>query len=311
MGGTANSPTGETVLITATSPVSRPKKGREAVQTASVGRIGDLQLNYARRNHKTIITRSHCTSPWHLLPPIYLDESGAAYTLLLNPSGGLVGGDRLSVTVALEEDAHVLISTPSANRVYRSLGEISVQEIHVDVGPNAVLEWVPEATIPFAGARYRQKLQVTLATGGTAFLWDTIAAGRIARGERWAFATLENEIRITTASGASALERFALDPKGDLSRVGLAQEWDYVASLYVINDAATAETWSRIEMRLAMILNEHTGPILGGASTPAVPGVVVKLLARTAPDLTTVLEQLWAAVRMELWNLPPVVWRKY
>ena len=38
--------------------------------------------------------RTSCQTPWHMLPPIYLDESGSAYTLLVNPSGGLVGGDQ-------------------------------------------------------------------------------------------------------------------------------------------------------------------------------------------------------------------------
>jgi len=96
-----------------------------------------------------------------------------------------------------------------------------------------------------------------------------------------------------------------------MGRVGLAEEWDYIASLYVINDAVTAETWSRLETTLAGVLDAHPGAIFGGVSTPAVTGVAVKLLARTAPDLTTVLEGLWATVRRELWNLPPVAWRKY
>lgn len=291
--------------------MSRPRTSREDGGIASVGRSGELRLAYARRNHKTIIARSHCTSPWHLLPAIYLDDTGAAYTLLLNPSGGLVGGDRLSIDMTLDQEAHVLISAPSANRVYRSLGEVSVQEVQVTVGPGAVLEWVPEPTILFAGSRYRQKLHVTLASGATTFLWDAIAAGRIARKERWAFTSLENEIRITTASGGAALERYALYPGTDLGRVGLAEEWDYVASLFVINDTVTTEFWSRLETKLASILVAHAGPILGGVSTPAVPGVVVKLLARTAPELTRVLEGLWAAVRADLWSLPPVVWRKY
>lgn len=280
-------------------------------RTASVGRIGKLRLTYERRDGKTIIARSHCTSPWHLLPAIYLDDTGAAYTLLLNPSGGMVGGDHLSINMQLDKEAHVLISAPSANRVYRSLDEVSVQEVQVTVGSSAVLEWVPEPTIPFAGSRYRQELHVTLAPGATTFLWDAFAAGRIARGERWAFASLENEIQITTASGASALERIALDPNTDLGRIGLAERWDYVASLFVISDAVATETWSRLETRLAEILDGHVGPILGGVSTLAVPGVAVKLLARTAPDLTSVREALWAVVRMELWNLPPVAWRKY
>jgi urease accessory protein len=190
--------------------------------------------------------------------------------------------------MTLDQEAHVLISAPSANRVYRSLGEVSVQEVQVTVGPGAVLEWVPEPTIPFAGSRYRQKLHVTLASGATTFLWDAIAAGRIARKERWAFTSLENEIRITTASGGAALERYALYPGTDLGRVGLAEEWDYVASLFVINDTVTTEFWSRLETKLASILVAHAGPVL-----------------------SRVLEGLWAAVRADLWSLPPVVWRKY
>jgi urease accessory protein len=298
-------------LIISSSPVARPRKSGVSIQTASVGRIGELRLDYARHEDKTIIARSHCTSPWHLLPAIYLDDTGAAYTLLLNPSGGLVGGDRLSIDMGLDEKAHVLISTPSANRVYRSLGEVSVQEIELRLGPGAILEWFPEHTLPFSGSRFRQSIHVKLASGATALLWDAIASGRIARGERWRFTSLENEIRITTASRGSALERFCLAPETELGRIGLAEGWDYVASFYVINDAVIAETWSRLETRLALVLDGHSGPILGGVSTLAVPGVVVKLLARTAPDLTSVLEALWAAVRKELWDLPPVAWRKY
>ena len=291
--------------------MSRPKKTPQAAPTEFVGRVGELRLDYARRDDRTILAGSHCTTPWHLLPPIYLDETGAAYTLLVNPSGGLVAGDRLSIDLRLDPLAHVVISAPSANRVYRSLGEVSVQDVRIHVGAGALLEWLPEHTIPFGGSRYRQTIHVTLAPGATILLWDAFASGRIARKERWAFASLENEIRITTATGSSVLERFALDPTTDLGRIGLAGEWDYVASLYVVGDTPSADVWSRLEKRLGPILDEHPGQVLGGVSTPPVPGVAVKLLTRTAPDLARALDALWAAVRAELWALPPVPWRKY
>jgi urease accessory protein len=291
--------------------VSRKRKSPQDALTELVGRVGQLHLDYGTRDRQTVIIRSHCTSPWHLLPPIYLDETGTAYTLLLNPSGGLVGGDHLSIDLRLEEGAHVLISAPSANRVYRSRGEVSVQEVEIALGAGAVLEWLPEHTIPFGGSRYRQTVDVRLAPGATLLLWDAVASGRIARAERWAFTSLENEIRITTASGNSILERYVLDPATDLGRIGLAEEWDYVASLYVVSDTFSSETWSRLETKLGHILDEHPGQLLGGVSTPAVPGVAVKLVTRTAPDLTRALDAMWAAARAELWNLPPVAWRKY
>ena len=286
-------------------------KNVPAVLTESVGRVGRLRLEYAKRDGRTIIAKSHCTTPWHLLPPIYLDDTGTAYTLLVNPSGGLVGGDRLSIDMRVDEGAHVLISAPSANRVYRSEGEVSAQDIKLAVGPSAILEWLPEQTIPFAGSQFGQTIHATLAPGATIVLWDAIASGRIARGERWAFATLENDIRITTASGSALVERYALDPATNLGAVGLAADWDYVASLYVVNDAVTPEVWSQLETRIGLVLDEQAQQVLGGVSQPAVPGIAVKLLAKSAADLTRMLDALWAAVRAELWNLPPVQWRKY
>ena len=291
--------------------VSPKRKNSQDTLTESVGRAGALRLEYAQRNGRTIIARSHCTTPWHLLPPIYLDDTGAAYTLLVNPSGGLVGGDRLSIDMRLGAEAHVLISAPSANRVYRSQGEASIQDIKLTLGAGAVLEWLPEHTIPFAGSRFRQTIHATLGPGATILLWDAVASGRIARDERWAFASLENEIRITTAAGQLLVERYALDPATDLGSIGLVAEWDYVASLYVVSDTVTPEVWSRLEARIGLLLDERTGAILGGVSQPAAPGVAVKILARTAPDLTGVLDALWAAVRAELWSLPPVACRKY
>jgi urease accessory protein len=298
-------------VTTGSASVPRKRKDASPVLTESVGRVGQLRLEYATRDGRTIIAQSHCTTPWHWLPPIYLDDTGEAYTLLLNPSGGLVGGDRLSIDMRVDEGAHVLISAPSANRVYRSEGEVSVQDIELAVGPGAILEWLPEQTIPFAGSRFRQTIHATLAPGATILLWDAIASGRIARGERWAFTDLENEIRITTASGGSLLERYVLDPATNLGAVGLAADWDYVASLYVVNDAVRPEVWSRLETRIGLVLDEHAEHVLGGVSQPAVPGVAVKLLAKSAPDLNEAMNALWAAIRAEIWNLPPVAWRKY
>ncbi len=286
------------------------KRSRGRVSPSSVGRVGTLTLEYLRQGQRTVFGRTNCQTPWHLLPPIYLDETGTAYTLLLNPSGGLVGGDCLSICMKLDKDAHVLISTPSANRVYRSESEISVQEADIRLGPGAILEWVPEPTIPFAGSRFRQAIRVQLAPGGTVMLWDAIASGRIARGERWAFASLDNEIWITTASGQSVLERYHLNPT-EKGGVGLATDWDYVASLYLVSDEVSSEVWKRLEEQLAAILEERPGLVLGGLSQPAAPGLAVKLVARSAPDLNAMLEAMWGAIRAQLWGLSAPALRRY
>ena len=277
----------------------------------TVGRRGVLSYEFEREGQRTVLTRSSCTSPWHHFPPSYLDDSGCAYTWLVNPSGGLVGGDHLSVEAQLYAGTHVLMTSPSANRVYRSVSEPALQDIRLSVGPEARLEWLPEVTIPFAGSRFRQSIHVDLAPGATVVLWDAMASGRVARQERWVFKSIENEIHIRTHLSGSVVERYRLVPDRLPGSVGLVGSWDYVASLFVIGDAVGADVWKRLDTALAAILEQRPGLVLGAVSSPAAPGLAVKLVARSAPDLTDTFEALWAAVREGLWNLPVPSLRRY
>ena len=276
-----------------------------------VGRHGALFYEFERDGPRTILTRSSCTTPWHHFPPSYLDDSGCAFTWLMNPSGGLVGGDHLSVEAQLHARTHVFMTSPSANRVYRSLSEPALQEIRLSVGADARLEWVPEITIPFGGSRFRQSIHVDLAPGATVVLWDAMASGRVARHERWAFASLENEICISGSLGKSVAERYRLVLGLLPESVGLVGSWDYVASLFIIGDAVETEVWERLDDVLVTILEQRPGLVLGAVSTPALSGLVVKLVARSAPDLTAVQEAMWTAIRKELWGLPAPNLRKY
>lgn len=274
----------------------------------AVGRRGTLVYEFEREGPRTVLRRSSCSSPWHYFPPSHLDDSGCAYTWLVNPSGGLVGGDQVSVKAELGADTHVLMTSPSANRVYRSLSEPAVQDIHLAVGPGARLEWMPEVTIPFAGSRFRQSLRVDLSPGATVVLWDALASGRIAMGERWAFTDFSNDIHIEVQSGGTAIERFYLTPE----TVGtFAAQWDYGASLFLVGDGLSDDVIKQLELKLADLCNDQPGLLIGGVSQPAARGLVVKLAAGSAPALSTFLDAAWAPIRACLWNLPPAQLRRY
>ena len=276
---------------------------------SDVGRVGRLDLHYERQGQRTILAKSRCTSPWHLFPPMYLDASGCAFTSLVNPSGGFVAGDHLSIHAALERDAHAVLSTPSANRVYRSLSEEARQTVHLSMEPGAVLEWFPEVTIPFAGSRFAQTMDVQLAKGATVLIWDSLASGRMARGERWAFASLRNEIRITTASGDQLLERYEVRP--NQGQAGLASAYDYVASFFVVSDATDAATWAALRRTVAEILDGWAGDVLGGVTEPTVPGLAVKLVARSGQVLAEAQDALWHGIRIGLLGIARPELRRY
>jgi urease accessory protein len=272
-----------------------------------IGRRGELRYEF-EWDGRTVLGRSSCSSPWHHFPPSYLDASGCAYIWLVNPSGGLAGGDHVTVDARLQDDTHVLITSPSANRVYRTVSEPAVQDIRLSVGAGARLEWLPELAIPFAGSRFHQSIHVDLAPGATLVLWDAMASGRIARGERWAFAEYANEIQIHCDSGGAAVERFQLTPE----TVGtVAAQWDYVASLFVVGDGISSDRAKRLHERLFEICDRQPGALLGGVSEPAAPGIVVKVVARSAHTLAGFLDAAWTGVRHCLWDMPAPALRRY
>ncbi len=275
-----------------------------------IGRDGYLFLEYERVGPRTILSTCLFRNPLQVLPPAELDGGSCAYTQILNPCGGVVGGDHLEVKVRLGQGAHSLITTPSATRIYRSLGETSQQQIALEVGPDAVLEWFPDTVIPFAESRFSQKLYVHLHDGAILFLWDAFCSGRVARGERWDFTRFANELCVAMPDGKKVLERYDLNPEAmNPAAPGLGEEWDYFASFYIISSRSLA--WTGLIRSLNPILDSHSGAFLGGASRLSIPGLSVRLVAKTAVDLAVLQASLWNNTRRLILGAHAPILRKY
>jgi len=103
--------------------------------------------------------------------------------MLLNPTGGVLGGDHLITEIVQEKETHVCLTTPSATRIYRTEENPAVLETAIHVGEDSTLEYLPDHVIPHAGSALRQSLRVEMERGSRAIILDSFAAGRVARGE--------------------------------------------------------------------------------------------------------------------------------
>jgi urease accessory protein len=273
-----------------------------------VGRDGFLSLRFNR--HERATTMAHCsyTLPLQALAPVALAD-GSAYMLLLNPTGGVLGGDRLLTRIVLERGAHVCLSTPSATRVYRTTGAPSVQETWIEMAEGATLEYVPDHVIPHAGSRFRQHFRLDMESGGRAILFDAIAAGRLARGESWKMTELDSAMEIFVLGKRIYLNRTRIQPSALApERFGVMGEFGYLANLVLIADGF--DGWREL---IALMNETLAAPprVFGGASLLAGSGCVVRFLAESAVDLTDATSALWAAARGALLGLPPADLRKY
>ncbi|WP_347278026.1 urease accessory protein UreD [Alkalinema sp. FACHB-956] len=166
------------------SPISQSTVSSTASSTASSNWHGLLNLEFQAVNGKTRLTHSQAIAPYKVQRS-FAQADGTCQVVMLHTAGGMVGGDRLTTAVTIGEQAQVLLTTAAAAKIYKSTGTLTQQTVHLTVAPQACLEWLPQETILFDRAQYRQDLRIELAAGAQVVLWEITRFGRTARGEQF------------------------------------------------------------------------------------------------------------------------------
>ncbi|WP_367650845.1 urease accessory protein UreD [Methylomonas sp. ZR1] len=180
----------------------------------------ELTLDFALRGHKTaLVNRSH-RGPLTVQRPFY-PEGEVCHVYLLHPPGGVVAGDRLTINANAETAAQALITTPAAGKFYRSGGGEARQTVNLTVANGASLEWLPQETIVYEGARLDSSMTIDLAENGRFIGWEILALGRPAAGEGFENGSANLNWRINRAGRLVYLERLRLDAAAFQSRWGL------------------------------------------------------------------------------------------
>ena len=272
-----------------------------------MGRDGFLRLGFERRGGRTVLVERRFRLPLQALEPMELDDSGGLALMLLNPTGGLLGGDVLDTQVSLGPGSRVCLTTPSATRVYRTAGAAAVQRFSATVGDHAVLEYVPDHLIPSPGARLVQTTDITLAPGAAAILVDAWATGRIARDEAWRFAELDLGLIVRDESGLLLKDRAVLRGDRAWERLGASEGLHYVAAFVVVG--AGRGGWVELAGEMTAALAAQ-GAVTAGTTPLGRGGVLGRILAPSAPELRSAIHTLWALSRRALWGEPPLDLRK-
>jgi urease accessory protein len=155
-----------------------------AIQSTNSWR-GKLNLVYTSRHNSTQLITNENQAPLKVQRPFYPEGEKVCHSVILHTAGGVVGGDRLSSNFHLKSNAQALITTAAASKIYRSNGLQARQNIEIKIDSGGCLEWLPQETIIFNDAIYRQDLRVELAADATFLGWEITRFGRSARGEKF------------------------------------------------------------------------------------------------------------------------------
>lgn len=271
---------------------------------ARVGRDGGLSMRFERRAGRTVVSGCRYTLPLQVMAPMALHDP-AAIVSILNPTGGLVGGDRLTIEIDVGAGAHACLTTPSATKVYRAAAEAAVQTVRITAAEGAIVEWMPDHTIPFPGAALRQAIDVDLAEGARLLLVDAFAAGRVARGEAWRFARLESALAIGDGHGLLFADRWVVSGGGAWDGPGFTDGRPYFATLVLVADSGLERFHTATEAAFAS--REEVTIAVGVLRRR---GLVVRCLAANAPALVQSLQALWDLARGAVLGLPALGLRK-
>ena len=156
---------------------------------------GALDLTVAAGPRGASLRDLRQSSPFRALFPAP-EPDEVTTVALVNTAGGLAGGDAGTIRLRAEPGARLTVSTAAAEKVYRSLGDPARLSVHLDLRGDAAVEWIPQETILFDGARLARRTEADLAPDARLLLTDTLVLGRAARGESFGNGAVRDAWRI-------------------------------------------------------------------------------------------------------------------
>lgn len=253
---------------------------------------GHLSIRAARRDHgRTVLAAQSFRAPYYLSKPYWDADGGALIVQVVNPTAGILAGDRLESEIAVESEAALLVTTPSASRVFQMREGFAENRQHFAVHAGGWLEVSPEPLVPHRGCVYRQRTTVEVEAGGALYFVDQLMPGRVGHGEAWSWQRLSLELSVRAAGELILRER--LDQSGEdlhgLARLcGSGDTACFANAILVAPDLAGSDVPAAWRAELAGL---HGEGLWVGVSALRRGGWNLKLVARDSIILRQALRE--------------------
>jgi urease accessory protein len=179
-----------------------------------------LEMGFAHQHGKTVLAHRRHIGPLTVQRPFY-PEGDVCHVYVLHPPGGVVAGDCLTIDINAATDSAALVTTPAAGKFYRSGGKLARQQVSLTVAENASLEWLPQETIIYEGARVLSELRLDLAAGARFIGWEILAMGRPAANEGFTYGEVSMNWQIFRVGELFYRERLMIDAQAFSANWGL------------------------------------------------------------------------------------------
>lgn len=261
---------------------------------------------------RTVMTERDHFGPLRILKPLYPEGDAICHAVIVHPPGGIVAGDSLAVSVRVDGGAHALATTPGTQKWYRSTGAAASAVTRLHVADDAHLEWMPQETMVFDGARASQTLDISLAPNARFFGWEMLCLGRTTRGERFVTGEFRQSVRLLRGDGGAPIWRESMVLMGDdplmHSPLGFRGLPVAATAWIALPDDAAGALSANVLAAVRAALNEAP---MAAASSPEPGLIVIKALGDAPEAVRNLLIGVWKKIRLQVFAreaILPRIW---
>lgn len=248
-----------------------------------------------------------------VIRPHYLDDSGQVSYTIIAIGGGYLGGDVYEQQFTVKDNAKALITTQSATKIYRTPQGPATQHTEINVGENAVLEYLADQTIAYRESTYHQFTKVTLHPTSTFVMSEQITPGWHPDGKHFAYdeMRLHTEITDSTTGRLVLLDNLLLRPDSREGSFGWTEQYTHSGQMIVMGEGVDKQLVAELNGQLAAHPDVYGAVNFLSAPGTLLRGFIARTLSNRTEELINLHEHIASLLRGRWRGQEPVNLRKY
>jgi urease accessory protein len=285
------------------------------MRSGTVGKTGFLRMEFERRGARTILANIDRRAPYMVQRALYCDQEmpEMASVFLINTTGCIVQGDRLTLDVTVGSHAQAHITTQSATKIHTMDANYAAQTQTITLADNAYLEFLPDPVIPHRQARYASDTRIFVDPTATILLSEIIQPGRRHHHPDECFGATVMSISTVGARPCGPtlfIEKLVIEPQRySMQQTGVMDSFEIFGNVILCTPKDKAD---RIFDRVEADVDIEGGLAFGACQLPNDAGLIYKVLGRETSLVKAKVREFWGVVREEVIGagLPsPFLWR--
>ncbi|MFO0919863.1 MAG: urease accessory protein UreD [Planctomycetaceae bacterium] len=283
--------------------------------TGSPGKVAELRLGFERRGERTILADLYRRAPLIVHRAIYWDEElpEMPCVFMISNSGGILQGDRNTISLTLEPGAQAHVTTQSATKVHEMDANFASQTQQIVLREGTYLEYLPDPLIPHKHMRFATQTRIVIDPTATLLYSEILMGGRkhYGDGELFEYDLFSSTIQAARPDDSPLfIEKFIVRPRDNSVRqAGIMGPYDVFGNVVLLTPKHHAD---RIFEQVPAVFDAEEQWASGASRLPHDAGLIYKIVGMETEVVRSKVREFWSLVREEVVGarvMPEFAWR--